>query len=367
MQLAVLLVSIGTQGVAAQTPELSPAESVLDEVDWKTGQVGLAENPLGDLILVHKPDSALLSDTGNQLARLKKGTVVRLANEIEDPRIRALTWKKVEVLSGEFQGKSGWVSGNCANRVYEVRLKTFIPSPVVAVGFEQIMDIPIQFGAVGMAMLGPGGGVAADVNLQLWDLLGNYVGPRVFKGDDRTFDYHSVSYRTFQSIVVCFARSPKAGFVGGVFVGPQSDDPRIGMSLRRFGESAGWRPHKTTWVREHLLWWWELDVPAQPDFGPERLEVTDDNNQVTSDWIDENTIRVEFAIEASNPLLATAPAISARLNVTMEKNGKNVRAKVDGHHDGFPAYELYINGESHYQHDPVSSTLFVVVLLIHVL
>ena len=58
--------------------------------------------------------------------------------------------------------------------------------------------------------------------------------------------------------------------------------------------------------------------------------------------------------DGSNPLISVAPAINADLNLYLEHMGNALRCLACGDHDGFPAYELYVNGMLIYCHDPIA-------------
>jgi len=64
---------------------------------------------------------------------------------------------------------------------------------------------------------------------------------------------------------------------------------------------------------------------------------------------------VSLHVAGSNPLIPLAPAINADLNLYLKREGDVLRCFVDGEHDGFPAYELYVNGVLIYCHDPIAT------------
>ncbi|HEX7762773.1 MAG TPA: DUF3238 domain-containing protein [Cellvibrio sp.] len=59
-------------------------------------------------------------------------------------------------------------------------------------------------------------------------------------------------------------------------------------------------------------------------------------------------------VDGRNPLIALAPAINADLNLYLKRVGSALSCLVSGDHDGFPAYELYINGVRVYCYDPIA-------------
>jgi len=64
-------------------------------------------------------------------------------------------------------------------------------------------------------------------------------------------------------------------------------------------------------------------------------------------------LAVKCRCEATNPLVTSAPAISYTITITIDKTAGTY--SIEGSHDGFPAYEIYINGKRVYQHDPLAT------------
>jgi hypothetical protein len=62
---------------------------------------------------------------------------------------------------------------------------------------------------------------------------------------------------------------------------------------------------------------------------------------------------VKCRCEATNPLASGSPAISYTINITIDKAVGTY--SIEGSHDGFPAYEIYINGKRVYQYDPLAT------------
>lgn len=308
------------------------------QADWSSARFGIAENPLGALTLLQKPRFELRQDSANRIGLLTKGTLVELLEHVNDPRL-PIRWRRVRVRSGKLAGLDGWVANEHTSRIYEIRLRTFIPSPMVSLGHEMIVD--------------------------------KVIDQMIFKGDDRCFSYNKGSNRSFQNAIVTFNRSPQHQFVGGVLVGPQSVSPLVVEPERIFGETIAWNAEDGVHVKGKPFWWWELNGRQKFDYGPERLEVSNQNNRVRADFLDKNVIRVRFDLNASNPLfkITPAPPINAEITVLLyrDENGR-VSVESEGQHDGFPAYELYVNGEEIYRHDPVNakrSPMGLVSLLRH--
>ncbi len=113
-------------------------------------------------------------------------------------------------------------------------------------------------------------------------------------------------------------------------------------------------------------WQWELNEGAKP---VEQVKL--DKNEIESPTVTptgENSYSINFDLEATNPVPPPpvgpppeppfAPAIDA--DITVEISRDEVRPyvyetsyKVSGTHDGFPAYELYIDNNLVYAYDPI--------------
>ena len=69
-----------------------------------------------------------------------------------------------------------------------------------------------------------------------------------------------------------------------------------------------------------------------------------------------NQTRVTLGLHATNPLAWFSPALDADFAITIEQDAKGIPVAywVDGEHDGFPAYELYLNGKPVYTYDGIA-------------
>ena len=76
-------------------------------------------------------------------------------------------------------------------------------------------------------------------------------------------------------------------------------------------------------------------------------------------WIESLTylgpkqLSVKCRCEGQNPLVSGAPAISYTFTLTFDSATRTY--SLVGSHDGFPAYEIYINGKRIYKHDPLAT------------
>jgi len=190
---------------------------------------------------------------------------------------------------------------------FEIRLRTFIPSP-----------------AVYAADPAP----ASDRGC----LLNAFC---LYSGDNRGFSPNIGTHRTLQNVIVT------AAGVG---------NPIIGAPTRNFCPTNKYNPSQGNPVAGQPSWWWALRSNQAP-IQSRRLALTNTNNIVRGERVDANTVRVRLALAAGNPF--AGPDIDANINVFIRKR-PNVppEYRVEGNHDGFPAYELYINGTRVYDFDP---------------
>jgi hypothetical protein len=77
-------------------------------------------------------------------------------------------------------------------------------------------------------------------------------------------------------------------------------------------------------------------------------------------WLGDRKIKVHCVGKASNPLASflgiPAPAIDYDFNLTIDyTNAIDLRYSLEGDHDGFPAYEVYIGNNRVYEHDPIAA------------
>ena len=70
-------------------------------------------------------------------------------------------------------------------------------------------------------------------------------------------------------------------------------------------------------------------------------------------YITSKKLAVRCRCEATNPLVSGSPGISYSITITIDKTLGTY--SITGTHDGFPAYEIYINGKRVYQHDPLAT------------
>ena len=191
----------------------------------------------------------------------------------------------------------------------EIRFKTFIPSDAVSITSKEIAEIVSLFS--------------------------------IFGGDDRGFSYGSEDYRSLQNVVIN--------------IDPNNISPIVGEFERDWGETKEYDSDQGFRVSSKPFWWWEIKENEIP-LDKETLLVTGDNNLISVFREDSNTVKVSFELEGGNPLAPEpqflAPTISADFDVFVRKINDELFYRIEGEHDGFPAYELYIDEKRVYEHDP---------------
>ncbi|CCF15454.1 hypothetical protein BLGI_3396 [Brevibacillus laterosporus GI-9] len=120
-----------------------------------------------------------------------------------------------------------------------------------------------------------------------------------YKGDNRGFDFYG-SYRTKQKIVINFDNKTI------------EDKPYIGETHNLTTGETGTAP-------------------------------TSDLKLLDVQWSGSNQVKFKVVCSSKNPLVKGAPAIDYEFKVTFKSDGTGF---IEGLHDGFPNYEVYINTSS---------------------
>jgi hypothetical protein len=136
----------------------------------------------------------------------------------------------------------------------------------------------------------------------------------------------------------------------------------ITVSDRHWSESTAYDGNDTFHVAGKPDWWLDKRDRATPT---ERatLRATEDNLRIYSGVpahrgvrvVAEHASAVTVVFEGSLPLSRVAPDIDADVSILFRNRNGLIQAKALGSHDGFPAHELYINGEKIYRYDPVKA------------
>ncbi|RDD61010.1 hypothetical protein [Ferruginivarius sediminum] len=195
----------------------------------------------------------------------------------------------------------------------DVKLRVFIPAPAIG------MDVP----ALGTV--------------------------KAFGGDGRSFDYSRGTSR--------------AEIHGRVRLGAPGAAPQVTVVDRHWAESLEYDASDVSDVSGKPDWWKQVREGATPT-DRARHRLSDDNlslrlggGSLRSDieGAAGDATPVTFHVEGNLPLLPGSPDIDAHITVFLLREGDNVRARVYGTHDRFPAYELYVNQRRIYAYNPVAA------------
>lgn len=138
---------------------------------------------------------------------------------------------------------------------------------------------------------------------------------------------------------------------GVINLNPQK--PLVKSEKATWGQTTEYKSSQGNQVDGKPFWWWQLKKGQKP-VAAQTLPVTPDNNRITFKRVDKDTVKVDLWVDGKNPLNSGAPALNAELSLYIrQKSGCEVpEFRVEGSHDGFPAYELYINKKRVYGTSP---------------
>jgi hypothetical protein len=214
----------------------------------------------------------------------------------------------------------------------ELKFMAFIPSPAVPLLPPEINTVPTQ---VFTSQIG-------------WATS--------FGGDNRTFNYNiekapqlqpNPGYRAFQKITLDL--NPN----NSIFVNGEKD---WGTSHSYLAEDAPWIGYVDGFDINRAVanldkpWWWHGVNTGAQYHDTAQLAPTMENNRIEYGRIDSETVYARFVLAGSLPLspiplINPNPQINASITVILkQKPGENAFFSIEGNHDGFPAYELYVNG-----------------------
>ncbi|MCP5560321.1 MAG: hypothetical protein H7A55_21435 [Verrucomicrobiaceae bacterium] len=281
-----------------------------------------AGNGNGGMMLLARPDIGAGADRDGVVAVLPENTPVEV---MERKPSTPFDWMKIRVAEGPDEGKIGWISINqLRDAVLELKFAAFIPSPAAVVRLP-ILDV------------GPDNVAGSNV-VENW----------VLGGDNRGFNYQGSSSRAVQKITVRV---------------PWNERPTklvLGEAERVWGQSSAYRWDRARRVPGMPTWWVEIADPRKPsdDFGT--LRPTNENSRITVWRTGPVSIKVQFFLSGGFPLMhlplndMVTPAIDADVTMHLRRRPDGaMEYMLEGAHDGFPAYELYINRNLAYSHDPV--------------
>lgn len=185
----------------------------------------------------------------------------------------------------------------------DVKLRVFIPSP--AVGFE-----------TGSLQVG-----------------------QAFGGDGRSFAYSGGTSRAEIHARIGLAQA------GGT--------PSLTVIDRHWGESTEYDVADVDYVSGRPFWWLEKRAGVTPKQRA-TLTLSDDNLSIKA-ASDNGLTRVSLKVDGGIPFMSSAPNINADLELYLKVENGRLKARIEGDHDGFPSYELYVEQTRVYEHNSVAA------------
>lgn len=167
----------------------------------------------------------------------------------------------------------------------------------------------------------------------------------VFGGDDRSFSYDQGTSRAEIHVKVDF---------GTGVAWPVLNTQNIG-----YDQTESWATSDTQTVTGKPGWWRSINSGATAT-GAATLARTTDNLDVNASYNYHtglpagvpSDVQLYLKVNGSNPLQSGAPAINADLVLKMKVYNGQLWFALSGSHDGFPAYELYLDECRVFDHDP---------------
>lgn len=294
-------VSVGGGGRAIMTPDRSRTIGVLVQVGAGFG-----------LPLISTVEASIQETTTESLSTSAPTHVPREAHPashigglpVHGADVRALSAMNVVPFSRRARSLSG--------DEVDVKLRVFIPSPA--------LDAP-------------------------W-----LTGTRYFSGDGRGFAYRGGSSRAeiHAKVSLTSAASGRGSVVS---------------STETWGETKEYRERDVRHVRGKPDWWFELiDDPSPIDRGrlaasPSNLNFTSREHDFSGGESGASYGRFRFYVDGGIPLMPSiTPNINADLYLDLKRGASGqLLVRLEGNHDGFPAYELYVNGQRIHHYDPVAA------------
>jgi hypothetical protein len=171
---------------------------------------------------------------------------------------------------------------------------------------------------------------------------------RAFGGDGRSFSYDGGTSRAEVDATLQLSTSGAAS---------------VTHESTNWGDSHRYAIADTYEVTGKPSWWRGIRDGAGPIDRIARLVRTSDNLGVVPATgnghagTGEQLGTFEFHVDGGIPLLPDiAPNINARLRLELMRNfDGTLMARLTGSHDGFPAYEFYVNGQRIHHYDPVAA------------
>ncbi len=194
-----------------------------------------------------------------------------------------------------------------------------------------------------------GGGDTIEIKYRMFIPSPAISGPFFdnYHGDGRGFSYSSGTSRGEITVLA----DVSAG--GGV--------SNLRVADRHWSQSHSYSASDTSAAAGKPDWWLNLNSGAVPT-GSAGYAATDDNLRAsigapgTTRNVQatlENASIISIYASANNALVTGSPAIDADVSVMVRRTSDGgIEVKACGSHDGFPAHELYVNGQAVHQYDP---------------
>lgn len=184
-----------------------------------------------------------------------------------------------------------------------------------------------------------------DVKLRIFIPAPAVDGPGInpMGGDGRSFDYSAGTHRAVIHAKVHAGTSA-------------SHSPAVTIVDRGWGASSEYRQSDVTAVSGRPGWYKNLRGAPAP-IRRATLPTTSSNLTVGARSVSLGggvpAVKIKLHAAGALPLLPMTPNIDADLDVFLSHRGR-WNYMIRGSHDGFPAYELYIDRRRVYSHDPIA-------------
>jgi hypothetical protein len=188
-----------------------------------------------------------------------------------------------------------------------------------------------------------------DIKVRAFIPCGAVTSPTgdLFGGDNRSFSYSGGQSRFEEHLIVAMDLT----FANPIIERPSSrywESTRLYTSLNDAGQQNG--TGNQEWCRQLI------SSPSVPEIRPASIG-SFDRPAYGGKLQSGEGIAIEFFMEAGNAFLGgTPPKLDANIVVFLRQNkGNEPEYRIYGKHDGFPAYEIYLNQQLVYCHDPIRS------------
>ncbi|HKK29186.1 MAG TPA: hypothetical protein VKA18_02180, partial [Alphaproteobacteria bacterium] len=176
----------------------------------------------------------------------------------------------------------------------------------------------------------------------------------IFGGDGRHFHYD--------------AGSSRAELHGVIDLDPNRDTPLLELATPLWGETTKYAQDSFVDLDALPSWynlggapltlavpsWFKGKKAGVSPIDSATLARTEKNLRMEVTRIDAEFVRVNLVVAGANPLIPGSPDIDAEIDVFLwRRPGLPALLFVKGRHDGFPAYELYVNRQRIAEYDPV--------------